>query len=59
MDFNKDLYWASRQGHLEVCKFLVANGADVRAGNDYALRRASRSGHLEISNYLKSIIDKC
>lgn len=30
------LYGASREGHLEIAKFLVANGADIEAtGEDF------------------------
>ena len=28
------LHWSSKQGHLEVCQFLVENGADVNAKDD-------------------------
>lgn len=38
-------------GHLEVVKYLIQNGADVNLKNDYkctALSRASIEGHVEI-----------
>ena len=44
---------AARSGHLEVVKYLVSKGADVRSGDDWALRRAAR-GQLETVKYLKS-----
>ena len=28
------LHWSSGAGHLEVCQFLVENGADVNAKDD-------------------------
>ena len=43
---------ASEKGHLEVVKYLVGQGADVRAQYDYALRYASLNGHLDIVKYL-------
>jgi hypothetical protein len=35
---NDELIWASTYGHLEVVRFLLANGANVNARNDLALR---------------------
>ena len=45
---------ASRNGHTEVVKLLIDNGADVTADNNYAIRNASREGHTEI---VKLLID--
>ena len=49
---NKDgetaLMLASSEGHLEMVKLLVENGADYTN----ALRLASREGHLEVVKYL-------
>ena len=43
---------ASRNGHLEMVKYLVENGADFRADDDYVVRWASRFGHLKVVKYL-------
>ena len=39
-------------GHLEVVKYLIENGVDIHARNDYALRLASYNGHIEMVKYL-------
>ena len=44
--------WAAFHGHLNVVKYLLRNGADIRAGNDSALRMAIINGHLKIVKYL-------
>ncbi|QTF49398.1 putative ankyrin repeat protein [Acanthamoeba polyphaga mimivirus] len=46
---------ASEEGHLEVVKYLVSLGADIRAHNDYAVRMASMDGHHEVVKYLLSL----
>ena len=46
------LRWASKNGHLEVVKYLVENKANIHAQNDEALRLASENGHLEVVKYL-------
>jgi len=46
--------WASENGHLEVVQFLISNGADIHACNDYAIRWASINGHLEVVQFLIS-----
>jgi hypothetical protein len=51
---NDELKWASENGHLEVVRLLIANGADVHAGNDFALELASKNGHLEVVRLLVS-----
>ena len=43
---------AASEGHLEIVKYLVNKGANIHAGDDYAVRVASRRGHLEIVKYL-------
>jgi len=53
-DKNKALFWFSRRGNLEIVKCLVENGANVNAGDDYALYEAASCGHLEVVKYLVS-----
>ena len=38
------LVWASENGHLETVKYLVDNGADIRADDNFAVRQASSCG---------------
>lgn len=42
------LHYAARNGHLEVCRFLLSNGADInaitKAGCATALHRAASAG---------------
>lgn len=55
-DKNKDtiyaLSWASYYGNLNVVKYLVENGVDLRAENDYSVRAASQNGRLKVVKYL-------
>ena len=44
--------WASENGHLDVVRYLVSQGASVSADNDYAIRWARQNGHLEVVKYL-------
>ena len=44
-----------QNGHLETVKYLVSQGADVRANDDYAVQWASENGHLETVKYLVSL----
>ncbi len=46
------LIWASKNGHLDIVKYLISAGANIHAYNDYALRMASLNGHLEVVKYL-------
>ena len=40
------------RGHLEVAKFLFANGARINARNNDAIRWASYHGHLNVVKFL-------
>ena len=49
------LHHASREGHIEVARFLVECGADARAQDNYGttpLHLASEGGHLDIVRFL-------
>ncbi len=51
---NRCLIDNCKKNQLEIIKFLVSLGADIRAKNDYAVRLASENGHLEVVKYLVS-----
>ena len=51
---NEALRFASLNGHLDIIKFLVSEGANIHTNNDYPLRWASRFGHLDIVKFLVS-----
>ena len=46
------LMWTVQHGYLEIVKFLVISGANIRAKNNYAVCKAASEGHLEIVKYL-------
>ena len=46
------LKWASKNGHLDIVKYLVEIGASVHSQHDWALIEASHYGHLEVVKYL-------
>jgi ankyrin repeat protein len=48
------LHYAAKEGHKEVVELLLANGADVNAGNGTAAELAMNSGHTEIVELLMS-----
>jgi len=43
---------AARNGHRELVKYLLEQGADLHAENDEALQLAAVNGHLEVVKYL-------
>lgn len=49
-------HYSSRNGHLDVCRLLLKNGANVnaktRSGNSTSLHRASSTGKLSIVKLL-------
>jgi hypothetical protein len=49
------LRMASRDGRLEIVKYLVSQGANIHAIDDCAVRWASCNGHLEIVRFLVSV----
>ena len=59
MLFTKDkctaLHLAAANGHVDVVKVLIQNGADVNAVDEYkftALHLAARHGHVDIAKVL-------
>jgi ankyrin repeat protein len=44
--------YASKNGHTDIVKLLIENGADIHAIDDYALIYASENGHTDIVNLL-------
>ena len=46
------LYEAIENNDLESIRYLVEQGANLRAYDDYALRLAAWYGHLEVVKYL-------
>jgi len=57
------LMGASKNGKLEVVKYLIDKGADINIKDNYgdtALDFASRNGHLEIAKYfIKKVLHCC
>ena len=49
---DKQLMKASRNGHVDMVKVLLAADADVHARDDYALREASYYGHIDVVRML-------
>ena len=49
---NEALFYASRDGHFPVVKYLIEMGANIHDGDDYALRASSGYGHLQVVKYL-------
>ena len=54
IDINQALVDAAENGHLNVVKYLVGKGANVRAEDDVAVRYAAENGHLDVVKYLVS-----
>lgn len=48
---DKPIRVAAKYGYLSVVKFLIANGANIYADNNYAFEYATRGGHLELIKY--------
>jgi ankyrin repeat protein len=54
MKHEGSLRQASKNGHLEIVKYLVEHGSNIHAKNNDSLAWARIKGHLEVVNYLKS-----
>lgn len=48
-------YNAVKSNNIELLKFFVLHGANVRSNNNYALRLALNKGHTELADYLCEI----
>ena len=53
-DIQDKLYKACKCGKLNIVKYLISQGADVRADNNWAVGLASKYGRLETVKYLVS-----
>lgn len=51
----KVVIWVAKMGYLDVMKYLVEKGADVRCRNDEPLKVAAGSGHIPMIEYLLTI----
>ncbi len=49
---NKALILATTFGHLDMIKYLVENGANIKVQNNIVLNEAVRKGRLDIIKYL-------
>ena len=45
---------SAEYGHLEIVKYLVSQGADIHAWNNWALRGSASNGKLKVVKYLAS-----
>jgi ankyrin repeat protein len=55
------IFWASRNGHLEVVQALIAAGADVNIVDKQGMRAIfwpANNGHLEVVQVLKEALKK-
>lgn len=46
---------ASKNGHLDIVKYLVSNGVEINFANNTPLRSAVKNGHLDVVKYLISV----
>jgi ankyrin repeat protein len=49
---DSDLFIATRDGDLDIIKYLLEQGLDIHAEHDAALFVASKYGHLPVVEYL-------
>jgi len=57
------LHLIAKNGHIEIIKYLVDKGANIRTNIDTTLQLSAKHGHLEIVKYLveehRAVIDDC
>ena len=46
------MYFKITNGYLYIVKFLVRNGADIHADDDYALKCSALDNHFKIAKFL-------
>ena len=51
-NINAEFQKASYNGDLEIVKYLVSLGADIRSNNDYTVQWASANDHIQVVKYL-------
>lgn len=51
-ELSASLMKASSLGDLEIVEYLVKNGTDIHASDDYCVVIASKNGHLDVVEYL-------
>ncbi len=49
---NKRLVEAAKEGHIDITRFMIKNGANIHTRNDYTLIWASRNGHTDTVKFL-------
>lgn len=49
---------AVKNNHIRIVKYLVSKGANILAGNSFALNCAESKGYKEIEDYLKNELSK-
>ena len=49
---DESLRLSAENGHIDMVKYLVENGADIHAQNDESLRLSAKNGHLGVVKYL-------
>ena len=49
---NSGLVATSKNGYLQVIKYLIEKGANIHAGDDYALKWACENGHMNVAKFL-------
>ena len=47
-----ELKYIGEWKNVEIMKYLIENGADVHARDDYAIRYSAKNGHIEVVKYL-------
>ena len=47
--------WSLDNNHLDLVKYLVSLGADIRVDDNYAIKCASAKGYLDLVKFLVSV----